>query len=134
MIWPKSRDKDGYGWQYRDGKVRKAHRVAYAESRGLGVDDLDGITIRHSCDNPSCINPEHLLAGGQIDNVKDRVDRDRSAKGERHGFSKLTESQVRKIPELRREGLTQKEIADEFGCHHSSISLIERGLLWKHIS
>jgi len=56
-----------------------------------------GEVVRHRCDNPRCINPVHLERGTQLDNVRDRVERDRSAKGERNGKSRLTDAQRAEI-------------------------------------
>jgi hypothetical protein len=64
--WNRSRDRDGYG---RIGGTR-AHRVAWALTHGITIPK--GGLIRHTCDNPACINPEHLRFGSQGDNMRDR--------------------------------------------------------------
>lgn len=71
-------DKDGYGHihEWRGGRRRliKVHRLVYRETVGELPDHL---LVRHSCDNPPCCNPEHLLIGTQADNVNDMVERHR---------------------------------------------------------
>lgn len=75
--WEKARDKNGYGRVGVDGKIHYAHRVAYCRANGLELVDISGVVIRHTCDNPACVNPEHLVSGTQADNVQDMVDRGR---------------------------------------------------------
>lgn len=93
-------DKDGY---VRDrhpngsGKLVRKHRKVYAQAHGLSIEDLDGWVIRHKCDNPRCINPEHLEIGTHLDNERDKVERGRILKGHKHGCAKLTPEQVREI-------------------------------------
>lgn len=63
-IWTGSRTKDGYG-RVGDHYV---HRLAYIEAHG---EIPDGWVVMHSCDVPACVNPEHLIAGTQRDNIRD---------------------------------------------------------------
>src|ERR1700761_8106656 len=65
-----------------------AHRIAYYIN--YGVDPIE-LQVNHTCDNPSCVNPNHLYLGTVADNSRDMVERGRSAKGENHGVSKLTD-------------------------------------------
>ena len=62
--WTGARSSNGYG---RHGK-RYAHRMAWEQAHGPIP---DGLVVRHSCDNPPCVNVEHLLLGTQADNVED---------------------------------------------------------------
>lgn len=82
-VWTGWKDRDGYGlFQFRhEGRKYKvrAHRAALFYA---GRDP--GEVTRHSCDEPDCVNPEHLFAGTHADNVADRVSRGRSATGERN--------------------------------------------------
>jgi hypothetical protein len=78
--WIGSRDKDGYG-RIRGsshGKVwvKRAHRCSYEEHVGPIPEGLD---VCHHCDNPPCINPDHLYAGTKSENMQDMVQRGRSA-------------------------------------------------------
>lgn len=71
--------------EYRRRKCKTtsigAHVLAYCNSRGINWWDLmPGDVVRHTCDNPRCINPEHLILGSKADNNRDRAERGRSAK------------------------------------------------------
>lgn len=127
------RDKDGYGVVKFGGKSILTHRLAFVEANGLSLSDIDGKVIRHKCDNPSCVNPEHLEPGTNADNQRDKVERNRQAKGSRNGRAKLTDDDVRCIRELLREGVTQKQLATRFRVARSLISVIGSRRLWRHI-
>ena len=76
-----------------NGKQSYGHRYMYEKIYGK----ISSEVLRHTCDNKWCINPSHLIEGTHADNVKDRVDRDRSACGEYNGRSKLTNEAVVEI-------------------------------------
>jgi hypothetical protein len=123
-----------------DGTRRdvKAHRFVY-ELVKLPIPE--GKLVRHTCDNPACVRPEHLLVGTDLDNVLDRVERDRGATKERHPKAKLTETQVEEIRQLYgpavgragrgRKGPTQQELAERFGVTQPVISAIIRQTTWR---
>lgn len=73
-LWVAHRDHLGYGSFGLNGKVHRAHRVAYMLTAGPIP---EGAHILHSCDNPSCVNPAHLRAGTRSDNMRDKVARRR---------------------------------------------------------
>lgn len=56
------------------------HRLVFCEAHGLSLEDIADRVVRHTCDNPRCINPLHLLIGTRADNNRDRAERGRSAK------------------------------------------------------
>ncbi len=71
------RTKTGYAQKRVDGKPQLVHRLAYCAHHGLSLSDLGTHCVRHTCDNPRCINPEHLVIGTHADNMKDKAVRRR---------------------------------------------------------
>jgi len=128
--WQGSKDKDGYG-TFRSGKRdHKAHRFAYEKAFGIIP---KGMLVCHTCDNPSCCNPEHLFLGTPRDNSNDCVNKGRQAKGVWNANAKLTDHIVCLIREMYKSGKTQQEIADIFGLFQTTVSRIVRGVAWKHV-
>lgn len=79
----------GYGVFWMNGKNYNAHKLSYMLNIGNVPDDL---LVCHKCDNKKCINPNHLYLGDMKKNMQDAVDRQRIAKGERHGSKTHPES------------------------------------------
>lgn len=130
-IWTGSRTKQGYGnFHSGDGKPIKSHRYMLTEIKDV---DIDGKVVRHKCDNPSCVNPDHLELGDQEQNMSDAVKRDRTASGSKNSQSKLTRSEVKEIKELLDDDVTQKEIAKMFGVTRGCISKISSGKNWTEV-
>lgn len=141
--WLGSKNDEGYGrvrWPdgSRKSPVVGAHRVAFEIARG-GIPS--GMLIRHTCDNPTCVNPEHLLIGTKADNASDMVLRGRHVSrvnpkalrhGDRHYWSKLTEADVFDIYRMRQEGKTLKLIALAKGVTLGNVAAILKGRSWKH--
>jgi hypothetical protein len=86
--WTASIQSKGYGCISVEGKIKLAHRVAYEIASDEEVPD--GMMVLHRCDNRRCVNPSHLFLGSNQDNVDDMVKKDRQARGEKNGRSKLT--------------------------------------------
>lgn len=131
--WIAARSKYGYG-QFSVGySMRPAHRVAWALVHGPIP---TGMHVLHRCDNPPCVNPDHLLLGTNEDNVRDRDRKGRGVrpKGERHGRSKLREKEVREILRFRANGLGATRIAADYGVAPCTIRRIVSGARWKHIA
>jgi hypothetical protein len=119
----------GYGLFTRDQVKFYAHRCAYEAIHGEG--SAAGLMVRHRCDNPLCVNPEHLLLGTNLDNMRDMRERGRSNKGERNGACVLSHDQVRTIREMSDARVPQSAIGRRFGISQSTVSLIVRGKRWK---
>jgi len=75
-IWTSTTDSDGYGKIRVTGKQRAAHRVSWALANGREPD----LCVCHSCDNPKCVNPNHLWLGTQADNLRDMIAKGRRRK------------------------------------------------------
>lgn len=132
--WKGGSGEAGYGRFRVDGALVLAHRLAYEIFHGPlpETPDYHGAVVRHSCDNPPCCNPHHLLVGSQRDNVGDMQarGRERRARGEAAGNSRLTAEQVMAI---RRDPRSHREIAKAFGVGHNTVGKIKRGQMWAHI-
>lgn len=91
-----------------------------------------GLMVLHHCDNPPCVNPDHLYLGTNLDNKRDMVQRDRASCGEQRHNAKLTAQNVRTIRELYRSGAaTQVFLAKRFAVRQTTISRIVRGEQWR---
>jgi hypothetical protein len=109
----------------------KLHRVSYYYHNHT---DPVSLVVRHACDNPRCINPTHLSLGTVADNIRDRVERGRTQKGEKHWCSKLTSECVVNIKKKLLEGKeTQIAIAKDFGVRPQTIGSIHAGRSWSHV-
>lgn len=131
--WTASLAGKGYG-QIKKPKERKqyyAHRLSYEIHKGkIGRWDC----VCHTCDNPKCVNPDHLFLGTSSDNHLDMKSKNRHTFGERNSESKLTEGQVKEILALRSHKISQARIAEMFGISQITVSRIHRGLRWAHLT
>jgi len=132
-----SKKKTGYGYTQFLGRQVLAHRLAYALNQLKLPDSLKGVVIRHKCDNPSCINVEHLEPGTQQDNMDDMTLRGRRVRGELVGNSKLTAQQVCEIKASyipRSKHANQYELAKKYSVSQSEISQIISSKRWTHLN
>lgn len=136
-IWTGDKDKNGYGlWQLKKvslgggrylRKRIRASRLSYEIHWGPIP---DGMRVLHTCDNPPCVNPEHLFLGTPKQNSEDMAAKGRSPRGERQGRSKLTEVDV---IEIRNSNETLEQLAARYGVSFQSISDAMNGRTWAHI-
>jgi predicted XRE-type DNA-binding protein len=128
--WMSVRNKDGYG-KIGHGRNRKlyAARVVYELVHGPIEDPT--LVVRHTCDNPPCCNPKHLILGTRGDNNRDRGERKRGREQRQYGEAntnvKVKDADLPRIHELRAAGWTQMQIAAEFGVKQPQISRILSG-------
>jgi len=88
--------------------------------------------VCHTCDNPKCVNPDHLFLGTHKDNFKDMREKNRSACGIKNVKAKLTEKEVLQIRKLQNK-ITIKEMTKIYNVTKTTISRILRRKTWKHI-
>jgi hypothetical protein len=117
----------GYGSFKMDNKTRKANRVAWEMFNGPIP---QGLCVCHFCDNPGCVNPDHLFLGTVADNNKDMMRKGRAATGERAGACKLTLQQVLWLIENCKTG-QQRKYAKQFGVNQRTINRIMRKERWR---
>ncbi len=133
-------DNDCWQWQGTTGTGRAtlwfrdkqyiASRVAYEIAYGQSPGDLD---VCHTCDNPLCVNPAHLFLGDDRENMADKTEKGRQAKGEGHGMAKLTEGQAIAIREAFLRDESRKALAEKYGVAVAHIYSIGNGRTWKHL-
>jgi hypothetical protein len=119
-----------YGAVYVDGRKCGAHRIAFLIANNKWSQYL----ICHECDNRLCCNPRHLFEGTSADNLADMAKKERQARGERAGMSKLTAAQVLEIRALYKSGQGSHEtIAKRYGVTPPLVTMIVNRKCWKHI-
>jgi len=129
-------DKYGYWRLSVAGRKQKAHRLSFELHSGAPAPA--GLCVCHRCDNPKCVNPEHLFLGTVAVNNQDKADKGRAVlpprrRGSANPQSILTESQVVEIKRLLLDGLTLENIGARFGVHYGTIWAIKAGRIWRHI-
>jgi hypothetical protein len=127
LVWTARRNTSGYGQMQTKDFGASAHRHSYRLFKG---DIPEGMVVRHTCDNPPCVNPEHLIVGTDADNIRDRDTRNRTARGQRNGGARLSWDEVLEIRNLLDAGHLQQPLADRFGVGQTTISRIKRRTHW----
>ncbi len=127
-LWTGCVKNTGYGRIQVGRRCVLAHRVSYELHR----DPIPpGMHVLHRCDQPGCVNPNHLFLGTHLDNMADREAKGRNnpVRGEAQGTAKLTEADVRKI---RAASGKQRDIAKEFGITQANVWSIRARKTWAH--
>jgi len=134
--WQGATNKNGYG-VLRIAKEKRnvlAHRYSLEFITGCPIpEDKD---VCHTCDNPRCVNPEHLYLGDAYSNVHDMINRkrDRKAFGTNVHTAKLNENKVREIRRLYEDsGWTMAMIANLYGVGRNAIASVIRRKTWKWV-
>lgn len=137
-LWTAAPNSSGYG-NFWDGTYRpsggprmvKAHVWVYERYVG----PRNGLDVMHRCDTPLCVNYEKcLMLGTRGDNNRDRAAKGRSARGETHPKATMNEAVARKILDLYRAGgITQQQLADQFGVGRQAVQALTSGRRWKHL-
>jgi len=108
-LWLGSKMPRGYGQIQFLGKKYYAHRLSFEAYKGHIP---DGHVVRHTCDEPSCVNPDHLLSGTQKDNTQDCIRRNRFPNGEKNGATRYSDELVQYI---RNSSKGNGDLARELG-------------------
>lgn len=134
-LWIGAYGTYGYGSFGRGkytGGTSKAHRVAWFYTHGPIPDGMD---LCHHCDNPPCVNPDHLFLGTQADNNadRDRKGRHKALCGSSNGQAKLTERKVMEIRLWYAAKVRQADLARVHGVNQTLIQRIVTGRVWRHV-
>jgi hypothetical protein len=134
-LWKFGKFPSGYGQFWIRNTSVYASRIAYCIENSLDPFEIEEWVL-HSCDVRPCCNPKHLRGGTPKENSCDREIRNRSNRsfGEEAPRSKLTETEIQKICELRKEGYTQWSIGSLFKVSQAQISRIINHKNWKHLA
>lgn len=123
--WTKSLTHNGYGRTRHRGHEKRAHRVAYELAFGCVPADKQ---VCHHCDNPACVNPDHLFIGTQLDNMRDMIAKGRKVvnalRGEKHPRAKLSDADVAALRADKRES---RVLAAEYGITQIHVNCLRRG-------
>ena len=130
--WTGRYHKQGYGFMDINKKGELTHRISWVINRGKIP---KGICVLHKCDNPKCVNPDHLFLGTHTDNMRDMVSKGRRFHtfGENTPHRILNDFQVIEIKKLLKLKFPYKELAKAFGVSRSTINDIVSGYTWNHI-
>ena len=129
VLWTKYIGERGYGKIWREHKAWRAHRWVWTQH--FGTIPL-GLFVLHKCDNPACVNPDHLFLGTQLDNNRDKKEKGRAFKpcGEINHNAKLTASDIEFI---RHSDLSGAALGRMFGVTRTCICSVRRRKCWLHI-
>ncbi len=130
--WNWKASKGRYGGMRVRGQPMGSHRAAWT----LLVGEIPrGACVLHRCDNPRCVNPEHLRLGTQADNLKDMRAKGRRVRqvnfdGSKNPRSRLSREQALEIRKLATKGCYRK-LAERYGVNASTVQRIAAGKIWK---
>ncbi len=130
-VWTGSRNASGYGFfgLGRSARGVLAHRFSFAMVNGPIPPKM---CVLHKCDNPPCVNPDHLWLGTQAQNMADKIAKGRQRVGakDRHRLSKITREVAAQIRHERASGKLVKHIAKDRGLCVQTVSDILNGRHW----
>jgi hypothetical protein len=138
-VWTRGKVRTGHGLITVGGASERVHRIAYEEFVGPIP---NGLQILHSCDNASCINPDHLRPGTHRENMADMKERGRAAKGANNHFGKVKyegEGNARSkltaeaVMDIRTSGLSSLDLAAKHGVSFQAVQHARAGRTWKHL-
>jgi hypothetical protein len=126
IVWNAAKNEQGYGRFNYNGKNRHAHTVAYEITKEKVP---NGYILMHSCDNPSCVNPDHLTVGTKAQNNLDMRNKGRARPPLNHVTrAKLTREQVE---EIRTSPLGCRRLGKKYGVVPATIKKARRRVTWQ---
>lgn len=136
-LWTGYLNASGYGRMFISHDVKPTNILSHRLSYQMHVGPIpDGLHICHTCDTPPCVNPKHLYAGTDADNVADRINRGRSRHhrpiGVLHPAAILTDEKVREILLATNERTVV--LAEKYGVKPGTIYSVRERRAWKHVS
>ena len=130
--WRHAKNSNGYPMLTTEGKQVLVTRYIKAMTDNIPMPD-SSVQCRHTCDNPSCINPEHLLWGTPKQNSQDALDRDRTARGQRLPQAKLTDLEVLEARLLFLESESLLAVTTKYGLGNNAAKQMLLGKTYSHV-
>jgi hypothetical protein len=138
-MWKGATGPKGYG-RFNEYPVNvSAHRFSWSLVNGPIP---AGMFVCHRCDNPGCVNPDHLFLGTPKDNTQDMLSKQRQSRGENHGdkirasekrYHKLTAEEVASIKHLLVLKQNVRFIAAAYDVTPRTVVMIRDGITWRHV-
>ena len=117
----------GYGHIKVNGRVENTHRVSWELYRGKVP---DGMNVLHTCDIPTCVNPDHLFIGDHRANMDDKKSKRRAPHGSKHHKRVVSEKEV---IEIRSSAASVSELAARFSLGYGTVWQIKNQKRWKYV-
>lgn len=134
LDWDGMRTPKGYGYlqglKSEGRRILLAHRVAWQLYVGAIPPTLQ---VCHHCDNPGCVNIDHMFLGTNKQNHEDKARKGRAAKGSANGNTRLLVEEVLEIKKRIHKGESHRHIGKIFNIHSTTVSQIRRGATWAHV-
>ena len=124
-LWSGARSKSGYGNFNAGGIFVGSHVWSYALANGQVP---DGLQVNHKCGIRNCVNPNHLYAGTQKENIGDQLREGTHLRGDNHPNSKVSQFDVDNI---RKDARSYRVIAEAYGISPTSVCYIKKRVNWR---
>lgn len=132
--WTGYIETNGYGrfaFNYKGRRYKVgAHRLSYI----INNNKIPGkLCVCHTCDNPKCVNPDHLFLATQYENMHDMIDKNRKRVGVQCSHANFNQKQIDNIRDQHQRGQSIRSIARKYQVYHSTISRIVNYQTYKEI-